>query len=83
MDEKDVEKVFTGAVGGGWTVEEALKKKGKQSVTYRKNVVGKGMDGSPQKYCDRIWIYLDFDKKGKLSLIDIWSGGCDDAACGE
>jgi hypothetical protein len=83
MDAKDVEKVFAGSVGGGWTVEEALKKKGTQSVTYRKTVTGKGMDGSPQKYCDRIWIYLDFDKRGKLSLIDIWSGGCDDAACGE
>ena len=77
MDKKVVKEIFSKIVFGKWKVKETKKESKTQSFTYRQTIGEK----SGEKYCDQIWIDLEFDKHGKLSKYDVATGGCGEGGC--
>jgi len=77
MNKKDVEKLFEGAVSGGWKLEGNKILANTRSVTFTKNIV----ENEGEKFCDHLQILLTFDAREKLCNYDVASGGCDDEPC--
>jgi hypothetical protein len=77
MDRKDVEKLFSGPIMGGWTLAEEKKELDTLQIAYQKGIVlGRG-----ENFCDRIDIRLHFDARSGLNRMDVLSQGCMDAPC--
>lgn len=77
LSRKEVEKLFSEPVSGGWEPEEDFRDSGKQRIVYKKKVFSE----SGMYFCHHIRILLYFNADSELNKFDVTSGGCDDSPC--